>query len=78
MAQRRVPQGNRSTGAYTVWNAAITYRQKLGRAQLQWYARVDNLSDKLAYPATSILTQTAFPRAPLPGRSARVGVQVMF
>jgi len=40
--------------------------------------RVDNLTNRLAYSATSILTQTAFPKAPLPGRSVRVGVQAMF
>ena len=62
----------------SLWNAAVTYRQKAGRAELQWYARVDNLTNRLAYSANSILTQTAFPRAPLPGRSVRVGVQVMF
>ena len=78
MAQRRVPEGSRATSAYTLWNAAVTYRQKAGRAELQWYARVDNLTNRLAYSANSILTQTAFPRAPLPGRSVRVGVQVMF
>ena len=78
MAQRRVPEGSRDTGAYTLWNAALTYRQKVGRAQLQWYARVDNLSNRLAYSATSILTQTVFPNAPLPGRSVRIGVQATF
>jgi len=39
---------------------------------------VDNLSNRLAYSASSILTQTAFGRAPLPGRSLRVGVQATF
>ena len=77
-AQNRVPEPDRTTGSYTLWNAALTYRQKLGRAQLQWYARVDNLTNRLAYSATSVLTTTAFPRAPLPGRSVRVGVQAMF
>ena len=38
-----------------------------------WYARIDNLTNKLAYSATSILTTTAFPDAPLPGRSLRWG-----
>ena len=78
MAQRRVPEGSRETGAYTLWNAALTYRQKVSRAELQWYVRVDNLTNRLAYSATSILTQTAFPKAPLPGRSVRAGVQAMF
>lgn len=78
MAQHRVPEGNRVTAGYTLWNASVTWRQKLGRAQLQWYARVDNLSNRLAYSASSILTQSAFGRAPLPGRSLRVGVQATF
>ena len=78
MAQHRVPEGSRVTAGYTLWNASLTWRQKLGRAQLQWYARVDNLGNRLAYSATSILTQTVFPNAPLPGRSVRVGVQATF
>lgn len=77
-AQHRVPEGDRATGAYTLWNAAFTYRQKLGRAQLNWFARIDNLTNQLAYSATSVLTTTAFPKAPLPGRSLRVGVQATF
>ncbi|MEZ5608022.1 MAG: TonB-dependent receptor [Burkholderiaceae bacterium] len=78
MAQHRVPEGSRVTAGYTLWNASLTWRQKLGRAQLQWYARVDNLGNRLAYSATSILTQTVFPNVPLPGRSVRVGVQATF
>ena len=78
MAQHRVPEGSRATAGYTLWNASLTWRQKLGHAQLQWYARVDNLGNRLAYSATSILTQTVFPNAPLPGRSVRVGVQATF
>lgn len=78
LAQNRVPEGNRATGGYTLWNAALTYEQKVGRARLQWYARADNLTDRLAYSATSILTQTVFPAAPLPGRSLRVGLQAWF
>ena len=42
---------------------------KVQRANLTWYARIDNIDNKLAYSATSILTTTAFPDAPLPGRS---------
>lgn len=77
-AQHRVPVPDRTTSSYTLWSAALTYKQKLGRSQLQWYARVDNLTNRLAYSATSVLTTTAFPRAPLPGRSVRVGVQAVF
>ena len=78
-AQRRVPPaGQRETDAYTLWNAAVTYRTKFDRAHLLWYARVDNLGNQLAWSATSILTTTAFPKAPLPGRSVRVGLRATF
>lgn len=78
MAQKRVPDDHRTTGAYTLWNAALTYRQKIFGTQLQWYARAENLTNRLAYSATSILTQTSFPAAPLPGRSIRIGLQASF
>ncbi|OUM03364.1 TonB-dependent receptor [Variovorax sp. JS1663] len=78
-AQRRVPAvGARPTDAYTLWNAALTYRMKVQHASLTWYARIDNATNKLAYSATSILTTTAFPNAPLPGRSVKVGLRVNF
>ncbi len=78
-AQRRVPGiGARETDAYTLWNAALTYRMKVQRANLTWYARIDNLTNKLAYSATSILTTTAFPDAPLPGRTLKVGLRATF
>ncbi|MDP3605097.1 MAG: TonB-dependent receptor [Polaromonas sp.] len=78
-AQKRVPAApTGETGAYTLWNAAATYRVKSGAASLLWYARLDNITDKLAYSATSVLTSTAFPKAPLPGRSLKVGLQASF
>lgn len=78
-AQHRVPSvGARETDAYTLWNAAITYRMKVQRANLTWYARMDNITNKLAYSATSILTTTVYPNAPLPGRTLKVGLRVTF
>ncbi len=82
-AQSRVPaDGTRATGAYTLWNASLGYRTQwqfgAQRSDVLWYARLDNITDKLAYSATSILTTTAFPKAPLPGRSLKVGVKVDF
>lgn len=77
-AQDRVPDGQRATDGYTLWNAALTYRTKAGRSNLLWYARLDNLGDTRAYSATSILTQTAAGKAPLPGRSLKAGVQLSF
>ncbi len=78
-AQHRVPLvGQRETAGYTLWNAALTYRMKAGRASLTWYTRLDNLTDRLAYSATSILTTTVYPNAPLPGRSLKVGLRATF
>ena len=78
-SQNRVPDvGQRATDAYTLWNAAVTYKMKQGASSLLWYARVDNLTNQLAYSATSVLTTTAFPKAPLPGRSFKIGLQVNF
>jgi iron complex outermembrane receptor protein len=77
-AQQRVPQGSVATGAYTLVNASVSYRQKLDATVLHWFARLDNLTDQLAYSASSILTSTAFGKSPLPGRSFKLGVQATF
>ena len=76
--QDRVPLGERVTDAYTLWKAALTYRMKAGASSLLWYARLDNAGNKLAYSATSILTQTAPGKSPLAGRSVKLGVQATF
>ncbi len=77
-AQDRVPEGQLATAGYTLWHAAATYRSQLAGSRLLWYARLDNIGDTLAYSASSILTQTAPGRAPLPGRSVKAGVQLTF
>jgi iron complex outermembrane receptor protein len=77
-AQNRVPAGEQSTPGYTLWNAALTWRMKAGASHLLWYARLDNAGNRLAYSATSILTQTAPGKAPLPGRSLSLGLEATF
>ena len=77
-AQNEVLAGQRGTEAYTLWHSALTYRMKTGPASLLWFARLDNMGDTLAYSATSMLTQTAPGKAPLPGRSMKVGLQASF
>ena len=73
-----------STGAYTLWNAYLSYKNKIGSSKAIWYAKLDNLTDKLAYSAASILTttvkdsSTGRPSVPLPGRSIKLGLQVYF
>ncbi len=70
--------GQRATAAYTLWNTAASYAMKSGRVSTLLYARLDNITNQLAYSATSVLTTTAFPKAPLPGRSLKVGLQASF
>ncbi|MBX3653740.1 MAG: TonB-dependent receptor [Ramlibacter sp.] len=77
-AQRRVPAGEQASAAYTLWNAALTWRTRLGPSHLLWFVRLDNATDRLAYSATSILTQTAPGKSPLPGRSVKLGLQATF
>jgi len=77
-AQTRVPAADRPTASSTLWQAAASYRMQAKAASLLWYARLDNATDRLAYSATSILTQSAPGRAPLPGRSLKVGLQASF
>lgn len=76
--QDRVPPGERVTEAHTLWKAALTWRTKAGGCSLLWYTRLDNAGNKLAYTASSILTQTAPGKSPLPGRSVKLGVQATF
>ena len=64
--------------AYTLFNAALTYSMKVQNANLLWFARLENAANKLAYSATSILTQSAPGKSPLPGRSVKVGLQASF
>ncbi len=77
-AQRDGPAGQLPVEAYTLVQASVNYRQTLGASTALWYARLDNATDALAYSATSILTQTAPGKAPLPGRSLKLGVQLVF
>ena len=77
-AQNDVAPGQPTTAAYTLLDTALSYRQKSGATNLLWFAKVDNLTDVLAYSASSILTQTAPGKAPLPGRGIKLGLQVTF
>jgi len=77
-AQTEVPSGQIPSQAYNLVNAALSYRQSLGGTDALWFVRADNLGDVLAYSGTSVLTQTAPGKAPLPGRSLKVGVQIAF
>ena len=77
-AQNDVAPGQPTTNAYTLVNASVSYRQKVGATDLLWFAKLDNIGDRLAYSATSILTQTVPGKAPLPGRNFKLGLQANF
>jgi iron complex outermembrane recepter protein len=77
-AQNHIPVGQAAVGGYTLWNAALTLEQKQSGGRMLWFAKLNNATNQLAYPATSILTQTAAGRVPLPGRSLKLGVQLSF
>ncbi len=76
--QDRVPSGQQTTGGYALWNAGLSLRDKVSGLPALWYARLDNIGDKLAYASSSILTQTRPGGVPLPGRSLKVGLQLSF
>jgi iron complex outermembrane receptor protein len=77
-AQNRVASNQPVTAGYTLWTAGLSYDQKTTAGRALWFAKLRNATNALAYPATSILTQTAPGRVPLPGRSLQLGVQVSF
>ena len=79
-AQQRVPHpGDVTTASYTLLNAAVNYHTHTGATHWMMFAKFDNLTNKLAYSSTSVLTQTMGSHAPpLAGRSVKVGLQVSF
>lgn len=76
--QNKVPASQRKIDAYTLMNISITYTHNIRDTKHIWYASIDNVNDTLAYSANSILTQTAFGKAPLPGRTFKMGVKIEF
>jgi iron complex outermembrane receptor protein len=78
-AQHRVPESGVMTAGYTMWNAGVNYHTHSGPTHWLLFAKLDNLTNKLAYSSTSVLTQTMGANAPpLAGRSLKVGAQVSF
>ena len=77
-AQQRVPNvGDVTTASYTLLNAGVNYHTHTGATHWMVFAKLDNLTNQLAYSSTSVLTQTMGANAPpLAGRSLKLGVQV--
>jgi iron complex outermembrane recepter protein len=63
-------------GSGTQANASLSYSLKWATTDMLVYLRLNNATNQLGYSATSILTQTAPGRVPLPGRSILLGLQV--
>jgi iron complex outermembrane receptor protein len=82
-AQNRVPHLGAEPGVltagHTLWNAGMSYHTHSGTAHWLLFAKLDNLTNKLAYSSSSVLTQTLRDNAPpLAGRSLKVGAQMSF
>jgi iron complex outermembrane receptor protein len=82
-AQNRVPNNGAdpgiTTSAHTLWHAGLNYHMHSGPTHWLLFAKLNNITNKLAYSSTSVLTQTMRDNAPpLAGRSLKVGAQVSF
>ena len=82
-AQNRMPTYSNvtpvTTASYTTWNAGLNYHTHSGPTHWMFFTKLDNLSNKLAYSSTSVLTQSMGSSAPpLAGRSVKVGLQASF
>jgi iron complex outermembrane receptor protein len=82
-AQNRVPNNGASPGitaaGHTLWNAGLNYHTHSGLTHWMLFAKLDNITNKLAYSSTSVLTQTLGANAPpIAGRSLKIGAQVSF
>ena len=83
-AQNRMPYYSNvtpvTTAAYTLWNAGLNYHAHSGPTHWMFFAKFDNLTNKLAYSSTSSLTQTMSSSLapPLAGRSLKLGLQASF
>ena len=81
--QNRVPNNGVNPGvttaSHTLWHAALNYHTHSGPTHWLLFAKLDNITNQLAYSSTSVLTQTMGSNAPpLAGRSLKLGAQVSF
>jgi iron complex outermembrane receptor protein len=74
--QDRVPTYDVPTPAYTLVNLAASYRLKFTGADGLLFLRLNNVTNELAYNATTI--GTVRPLAPLPGRGLMAGLRLNF
>lgn len=74
--QDRVPDDDEPTAGYTLINLALSKRLAWDGNDALFFVKLDNLTDRLAYNAGSVVTVRDL--APLPGRSLSAGLRVAF
>jgi iron complex outermembrane receptor protein len=74
--QDRVPDDDPETAGYVLLNLALSKQLSLGGSDALMFVKLNNLTDQLAFNASSIATVR--PLAPLPGRSLSAGLRVSF
>jgi len=74
--QVRVPSDDVPTPSYTLINLAVNYKLRMAGSDGFFFARLNNLTNELAYNAATI--GTVRPLAPLPGRGLMVGLRLSF
>jgi iron complex outermembrane receptor protein len=73
--QNRVPDTDVSTPSATLLDLSAGWTQRWGGGvEALWFARLDNVSDELAYNAAAL--RSARELSPLPGRAATLGLRV--
>lgn len=75
-AQDRVPALDPTTPSYAIVNLSASYRFGLAGGEGFVFLRLNNLTNELAYNATTI--DTVRPLAPLPGRGLLLGLRMGF
>lgn len=74
--QSHVPATDRPTAGYTLVNLSLARRVDLGRSDALWFLKAGNVTDRLAFSASSIATIRGL--SPLPGRALSTGLRVAF
>ncbi|MEW7850974.1 TonB-dependent receptor [Massilia aurea] len=72
--QDKVAEYETETGGYNMLNIGTHYSTRIGGVPTQFYARLNNLTDELAFSHTSFIKNAA----PLTGRNVTAGIRVIF
>ncbi|MBD8725463.1 TonB-dependent receptor [Oxalobacteraceae sp. CFBP 13708] len=72
--QDKLAEYETETGGYNMLNVGTHYSTRIGGVPTQFYARLNNLTDELAFSHTSFIKNAA----PLTGRNITAGIRVMF